>query len=114
MGPDSVEYRISREALCFGGEICTATDVAIAAGVAPPDFCTHLGGVDSLPANLVYDSMRQIHHMIEEAIDIMKVWAWCGRGMGMAWAWSLHVVVACVYNLVVVCVWGEGGGGVTE
>jgi len=34
IGPDSVGYRIRDEALCFGGQTLTATDIAVAAGIA--------------------------------------------------------------------------------
>jgi hypothetical protein len=34
VGPDSVGFRLSRQALVFGGDTLTATDVAVAAGLA--------------------------------------------------------------------------------
>jgi N-methylhydantoinase A/oxoprolinase/acetone carboxylase beta subunit len=34
IGPDSVGYRLTREALVFGGETLTCTDVVVAAGIA--------------------------------------------------------------------------------
>ena len=34
VGPQSVGYRITEEALVFGGDTLTTTDVAVAAGVA--------------------------------------------------------------------------------
>lgn len=34
VGPESVGYELTTRALCFGGSVCTATDVAVAAGVA--------------------------------------------------------------------------------
>ncbi|WP_298799448.1 hydantoinase/oxoprolinase family protein [uncultured Pseudonocardia sp.] len=34
VGPDSVGYRLTQEALVFGGETLTCTDIAVAAGVA--------------------------------------------------------------------------------
>lgn len=40
LGPDSVGYEITERAICCGGDTCTTTDVAIAAGVATPTFCT--------------------------------------------------------------------------
>ena len=33
-GPDSVGYRLEKEALAFGGKTMTGTDIAIAAGLA--------------------------------------------------------------------------------
>lgn len=34
VGPDSVGYQITEKALCFGGDICTATDIAVRLGMA--------------------------------------------------------------------------------
>ncbi len=34
VGPDSVAYRLEHEALAFGGQTITGTDIAIAAGLA--------------------------------------------------------------------------------
>ena len=34
VGPESVGYQLVSKALCFGGDTCTATDVALSAGVA--------------------------------------------------------------------------------
>ncbi len=34
IGPESVAYRLEQEALAFGGQTITGTDVAIAAGLA--------------------------------------------------------------------------------
>ena len=73
LGPDSVEFRITQDALCFGGQTCTTTDVALAAGVAPLDFCTTPRAVDTLSASVVYVSMMEMRRMIEEVIDTMKV-----------------------------------------
>ena len=73
LGPNSVEHRIREEALCFGGDRCTATDVAIAAGVSPSDFCTHTQALSALPPAMVYASMREMRRMLEAVIDTMKV-----------------------------------------
>ena len=70
-----MEYRIKQEALCFGGSKCTATDVALAAGIAPGSICQVPEALSSLSPQMVYASMREIRKMIETAIDCMKV---CG------------------------------------
>ena len=44
IGPESVGSRLTTEALCFGGSILTATDIAVAAGLAP--------GVGTTPVTL--------------------------------------------------------------
>ncbi|MEI3100914.1 MAG: hydantoinase/oxoprolinase family protein [Oscillospiraceae bacterium] len=33
VGPDSVGYQITEKALCFGGDVCTATDIAVRLGM---------------------------------------------------------------------------------
>ena len=38
IGPDSVGYRLTREALVFGGQTLTITDIAVAKGLAAKDF----------------------------------------------------------------------------
>ena len=80
MGPDSVEYRICQEALCFGGQRCTTTDVALAAGVAPLDFCRTPEALSVLTPRMVYAGMRAVRKMLEKVIDSMKV---CNRSHGL-------------------------------
>lgn len=70
VGPNSVEYRIKQEALCFGGGTCTATDVAIAAGIVPQGIGTI---VPALAPQVVYAAMREMKAKLEAAIDSMKV-----------------------------------------
>ena len=66
-------YRLTSEALCFGGHTCTATDVAVAAGVAPYNICQTPGALDSLNAGMVYQAMCHIREVIESGIDCVKV-----------------------------------------
>lgn len=68
-----MEYRIRQEALCFGGGTTTATDIAIAAGVAPRTICTTPEALSALAPEVVYATMREIKKMLETAIDRMKV-----------------------------------------
>ena len=77
VGPSSVGYRLTSEALCFGGQQCTTTDVAIAAGVAPRTICTTEDALASLQPAMVYATMREIRRMVEAIIDSMKVSGWC-------------------------------------
>ena len=44
IGPESVGNRLTTDALCFGGSVLTATDIAVAAGLAP--------GVGTTPVTL--------------------------------------------------------------
>jgi N-methylhydantoinase A/oxoprolinase/acetone carboxylase beta subunit len=69
IGPDSVGYRITEEAMIFGGRVVTASDVAVAAGRAhfgrggqPPHFS---------PAVLA-GILARFRRLLEEGIDRMK------------------------------------------
>jgi N-methylhydantoinase A/oxoprolinase/acetone carboxylase beta subunit len=69
IGPASVGYRLTEQALVFGGDVLTVTDVAVAAGLID------LGDrkrVASLPASLVAEALARIRAMIEEGVDRMK------------------------------------------
>jgi N-methylhydantoinase A/oxoprolinase/acetone carboxylase beta subunit len=69
IGPTSVGYRLTEQALVFGGDVLTVTDVAVAAGLI------ELGDrarVASLPASLVDSTLARIRAMIEEGVDRMK------------------------------------------
>ncbi|MGH7317098.1 MAG: hydantoinase/oxoprolinase family protein [Candidatus Rokuibacteriota bacterium] len=69
IGPASVGYRLTEQALVFGGDVLTVTDVAVAAGLID------LGDrkrVASLPAALVEEALTRIRAMIEEGVDRMK------------------------------------------
>lgn len=70
IGPDSVGYAITEEALIFGGQTLTATDVAVAAGLA------RLGDpskVSSLDRDVVDRSLLVATRLIEDALDRMKL-----------------------------------------
>jgi len=70
IGPLSVGHRITTEALVFGGNTLTATDVAVAAGLVA------LGdgdAVNSLDPVLLDTAGDRIKAIVEEAVDRMKV-----------------------------------------
>ena len=69
IGPASVGYRLTEQALVFGGDVLTVTDVAVAAGLIDLGDRTR---VASLPAALVQDALGRIRAMIEEGVDRMK------------------------------------------
>lgn len=69
VGPDSVGHRLTSEALIFGGSTLTASDLAVAAGVADFGDAASLGGLD--PA-LVRDGIRQIADDVAIAVDRMS------------------------------------------
>ncbi|EAK8955998.1 hydantoinase/oxoprolinase family protein, partial [Listeria monocytogenes] len=69
IGPDSVGYRISEEALVFGGKTMTTTDIAVRLGVAEignPELVAHI------PTDFAEKAYKKIADMTEDAIDKMK------------------------------------------
>jgi N-methylhydantoinase A/oxoprolinase/acetone carboxylase beta subunit len=69
IGPASVGYRLTEQALAFGGDVLTVTDIAVAAGLVD------LGDrkrVAALPPALVEAALTRIRAMIEEGVDRMK------------------------------------------
>jgi N-methylhydantoinase A/oxoprolinase/acetone carboxylase beta subunit len=69
VGPSSVGYRLTREALVFGGTTTTATDAAVKAGIAEIGDATRLA---ELPRETADAVLAQACHMLEDAIDRMK------------------------------------------
>lgn len=69
IGPDSVGYELTSKALVFGGEVLTATDIAVAAGrVAIGDA----GAVKKLKRQIVDTAVAFIEESISQAVDRMK------------------------------------------
>jgi N-methylhydantoinase A/oxoprolinase/acetone carboxylase beta subunit len=58
VGPDSVGFRLSRQALVFGGDTLTATDVAVAAGLADIGDATLVRHLDRTLVRSVLDHVR--------------------------------------------------------
>jgi len=69
IGPTSVGFRLTEQALVFGGDVLTVTDVAVAAGLID---LGDRGRVASLPAAQVEAALARIRAMIEEGVDRMK------------------------------------------
>jgi N-methylhydantoinase A/oxoprolinase/acetone carboxylase beta subunit len=69
VGPQSVGFRITTEALVFGGAKLTATDVAVAAGLSTLGKPERVKGLDK---GLVQRAARRITEMVEELIDRTK------------------------------------------
>ena len=69
IGPRSVGYRITEQALVFGGDTLTTTDIAVAAGVAEIGDPTR---VAHLERPFVGAAMARIQEMSEAAVDRMK------------------------------------------
>lgn len=70
IGPESVGYRLTGEALVFGGETLTATDLAVASGTAQ---LGDPGLVSRLAPETVANGMADIQTMVETQIDRMKL-----------------------------------------
>ena len=69
IGPESVGFRLTEQALVFGGDRLTCTDLAVAAGLAS------LGdpaAARRLMPDLVRAAVGEIHARIAEAVDRMK------------------------------------------
>ncbi|MGC2200218.1 MAG: hydantoinase/oxoprolinase family protein [Stellaceae bacterium] len=69
VGPRSVGYRLTEDALVFGGRLMTATDIAVAAGLAE---IGDSGLVADLPRHLVRRALAKVHAMVEDAVDRIK------------------------------------------
>lgn len=70
VGPDSVGHAITEHALVFGGDVLTATDVAVRLGMVDLGDASL---VESLPLETAQAAMAEIRRLVEEAIDAMKV-----------------------------------------
>jgi N-methylhydantoinase A/oxoprolinase/acetone carboxylase beta subunit len=69
VGPESVGYRLTQEALVFGGSAVTATDAAVKAGVVAIGDAGRLGELSRETAGAVMTLARE---KLEDAIDRMK------------------------------------------
>ncbi|MDQ0341168.1 N-methylhydantoinase A/oxoprolinase/acetone carboxylase beta subunit [Caldalkalibacillus uzonensis] len=73
VGPDSVGYEITKKALCFGGDVITATDVALASGIAHiDDPRCDLSRLASLDTTFVKRAMNKIIELVSDACDRIK------------------------------------------
>ncbi len=70
LGPQSVGYRLTDEALVFGGDTLTATDLAVAAGrasVGDPSLAA------DVPSGLAQRGAAEMQTLVETAVDRMKL-----------------------------------------
>lgn len=70
IGPDSVGFRLSQEAMVFGGTAVTTTDIAVAAGQVDIGDVSRVRG--RLPQHLVDGAIAKIHEVLEAGIDRVK------------------------------------------
>jgi N-methylhydantoinase A/oxoprolinase/acetone carboxylase beta subunit len=69
VGPDSVGYELTRRSLVFGGDTTTATDVAVASGLADIGDRNRVASMDRVE---IGDALAEITRMIEAAVDRIK------------------------------------------
>lgn len=69
VGPRSVGYRLTSEALVFGGRTLTATDIAVAAGMLE---CGDRRHVADLPRDLLAAVLDTAQREVEQYVDRMK------------------------------------------
>lgn len=69
IGPESVGYELTERGRAFGGDVWTATDLAVALGYADLGDRARLGDVSR---SKVEEAVERMHRMLEEAIDRMK------------------------------------------
>ncbi len=70
VGPDSVGYEITEKAMVFGGDVMTATDIAVRLGMV------ELGDparVSAIPQAMAEAALAAIRALVEDAIDAMKI-----------------------------------------
>jgi N-methylhydantoinase A/oxoprolinase/acetone carboxylase beta subunit len=72
IGPESVGYRITRQARVFGGDELTASDVAVRAGLVAMGVPERVAGLEP---SLVDAFLGATRAMVEEATDRMKTTA---------------------------------------
>lgn len=70
VGPDSVGYKITTDAMVFGGQTLTATDIAVKLGMAEIGDPALVEGIDDALAAAAMDAIR---NMVEECIDSLKL-----------------------------------------
>lgn len=70
VGPDSVGYKITSEAMVFGGSIMTATDIAVRLGMADIGDAALAASIDE---SLAREALAVMQAMVEDSIDSMKI-----------------------------------------
>ncbi len=70
IGPDSVGYQLTEHALVFGGQVLTATDLAVAAGLADVGDASLVRGLDP---GLVRRGVARMSATVADLVDRMRV-----------------------------------------
>ncbi|OJJ38347.1 hypothetical protein ASPWEDRAFT_24289 [Aspergillus wentii DTO 134E9] len=69
VGPESVGHYFIQEAMVFGGDVMTATDIVAASGADIGDRSK----VQNIPPHIVSKARAQIKKMLERMVDVMNV-----------------------------------------
>ncbi|KAJ0333695.1 hypothetical protein COL922a_010712 [Colletotrichum nupharicola] len=69
VGPESVGLELLSRALVFGGDVCTTTDVAVAAGKAVVGATEKVKGLE---VGFVEEAISRIKALLEGAVDVIK------------------------------------------
>ena len=69
VGPQSVGFELTQKAKVFGGNVLTATDIAVAGGLASIGNQDHISNIDSA---LIERVTKEIQEMVSVAVDRMK------------------------------------------
>lgn len=70
VGPDSVGHQITSQAMVFGGNVMTATDIAVRLGMATVGTPANVSSIDLKIAQKAMDTIKS---MVEDCIDTMKI-----------------------------------------
>jgi N-methylhydantoinase A/oxoprolinase/acetone carboxylase beta subunit len=70
VGPRSVGFELTRRSRVFGGEVLTATDIAVASGLAKLGDPSR---VENLDRSLVEQSRLEIERMLDAAVDRSRI-----------------------------------------
>ncbi|TQN65061.1 putative D-/L-hydantoinase subunit A [Colletotrichum shisoi] len=69
VGPESVGLELVTRGLVFGGDVCTTTDVAVAAGMADIGDTEK---AEELEPRFVQEALSRIQALLEGAVDVIK------------------------------------------
>ena len=71
MGPHSVGHQLQQKALAFGGDVVTATDIAMVTGLLAPFDGASVP--ETIRCQTAYAAGMQMYRMISDTIDAIKV-----------------------------------------
>ena len=69
IGPESVGFELLEKSLVFGGDVLTATDIAVASGILKVGDRRK---VEKISSKIIINAQKTMHKMLDDAIDKMK------------------------------------------